>query len=147
MEIKLWHVLVAAGVVGVGGYAAYRLIAKAPPTTGSLGTHQFLPPSLLPPPRGPGQIGVSQPVWDPESAAAAADIIAAVYEDMGNPDYDPQVVVELAFDAANELWPSWSWPTNEAQSALFLQSNDLGRGVWANLIYMAQQQVGYRPIT
>lgn len=144
MNASLKYALLTAGVVA-GGVIVYRVLAPtakavAPPVT------QHRPP-MRPPPAGASarDIEMGVPTWTRETAAHAADIIAAEWTAMDEPEWDPQV--ELAWAAANEIWPQGSWPTNPVQSNLFLQSEDPGRPVWGALLALAQDQLDYRPIT
>lgn len=148
MQITTKHVLIGLGITAVvagGGYAIWKMTRPEAPTIP-------LPPGRLPPPPqgpggGPGEIGMRAPTWSVDASVMAVNIIADEYEKRGRPPYDPQMVIEIAFVAASEIWPQWSWPMNVNQSNLFLQSNDPGAIVWSNLIALTQDQLGYRPIT
>jgi hypothetical protein len=147
MNTSLKYALLAAGVV-VGGVIVYKVLAPTPQKAVAPPVTQY-PPPLRPPPAGASgrdiEMGVA--TWTRETAARAANIIAAEWNAMGEPKWDPQAEVELAWAAANEIWPQGSWPTNPVQSNLFLQSADPGTPVWGNLLTLAQDQLGYRPIT
>jgi hypothetical protein len=142
MEIKLKHVLIGAGILTAAGALVYVALrpdeAKAMPSP--------TPGPSPAPPRGPGEIGVTHPVWSRQAATQAAAIMADIHAEMGSPGYDPNnpnTAIELAWTTASEMWPNWSWPTTPTQSALFVQSADLGRPVWEQLVTMAQIQLGY----
>lgn len=142
MEIKLKHVLIATGVV-VTGVVGWRLL-RTEPKIQVEGADPF-PRPLTPPPRK--EVTAAYPVWDRTSSSRAAEIMVDIYDQMGRPPYDSETVAELAWEAANEIWPDWNWPTTAMQSSMFLQSQDLGLPVWEELTALAQAQLGYRPVT
>lgn len=143
MEIKLKHVLGAVAVLGGGGYILYRVLTPEVSTDPAIAEPTPTPTV----PTGPGGIGVQQPVWNEGTAERAAQIIVAKHVEMGSPEYSGGRTVELAWTAANEIWPFWNWPTNVDQSNVFVQSDDLGVEAWDNLLAMAQDQLGYVPVT
>lgn len=134
-----------------GGFFLYRGLRKdaGEPQIQPGGVGPYPPPPVPPtPPVGPSDVGVpSQPTWDADIAADAAEIMAEEYAAMGEPSYSYARAVELAGIVAEALFPGWSWPQNLQQSNAFLQSDDPARPVWNNLVDLAQIQMGYRPVT
>lgn len=141
MKTKVKYALGAATAVALaaGGFLFVRSLRA----NGTPGYH----PTLIPPrfPSGTTALDSGYPTWNDATAEAASSRMEAEDEAMGSPRHNAQSRVELAWATATAIWPSWSWPTNVAQSTLFLRSADPGRGVWIQLLEISQE-FGYYPV-
>jgi hypothetical protein len=128
MEAKTKRVLLIGTVLAVGALALRK--KKAAPAS-DLQTVQTPMPSTS-----------GAPMWSPTNQLRVSRAMADAYNRLGRPTPSPAVAHQVAWMGATQVWPSWSWPTNAAQSVLFLTSEDPGRAAWSNTLRMAQNQYG-----
>lgn len=103
-------------------------------------------------PGGPGEPGELPPIipavvipnWDEDVRVIAEDMIPGVFAKMGSPTGGWIVVVSLANAVATSLWPNWSWPQTEQESAAYEGAGSASAAeVWQNLLAMARDYIGF----
>ncbi len=85
------------------------------------------------------------PQWNTDAQLVAEEMMAATYVKMGSPPGNFAVVVTLANVAATQIWPNWTWPSTEVESAAYEGAGSKSAlVVWQNLIATARDLLGFK---